>query len=429
MVFHKTFVVRILILIIVGTLLTRCTDATGPDSSTATGQSRTATSTPLRPTDTPSASITSTREPEIAETRETTTPTPIPGPTDSSSERGESTSVPAPTPTGTRTQQGEETNVVNAPLVVGLVHIDPETFTQIDNEGLYLAELDGKVIDRLTSNNTDYAEPTWSPACRQIAFVGNPETITDVYYSQLFTMTVAGERNPTRVETPLQSHRSPAWSPNGEFLLFAGDDGESTQIYTYSLREQKITQLTTEGNNYEPDWSPDNASIVFVSDRDENGPFSTSIYIMNADGSEQRRLLPHFWGADPSTFDEPGIYNPQSPAWSPDGQWIAFRVTEDVKDREAGKIYVTSLDGSDIRRVVPGNRRNDDTGSEDFYFIFESEPSWSPDGQQILYLRSHPFRDESAICIVDLFSGENVCNSIDRQEIIWSADWCSVVGE
>lgn len=47
-----------------------------------------------------------------------------------------------------------------------------------------------------------------------------------------------------------------------------------------------------------------------------------------------------------------------NPVWSPDGQWIAFHVTENVNSREADKIYIMTNDSLDARPITPGDRRN-----------------------------------------------------------------------
>jgi TolB protein len=80
-----------------------------------------------------------------------------------------------------------------------------------------------------------------------------------------------------------------------------------------------VTRLTNNTyDDYSPTWSPDGQQIVFCSTRqDTNGDGSINyhdaahLYIMNADGSDQRPLT-----------DDPAIY--QEPAWSPNGRWIVF---------------------------------------------------------------------------------------------------------
>ncbi len=78
---------------------------------------------------------------------------------------------------------------------------------------------------------------------------------------------------------------------------------------------------------------------------------------MNADGSGRRRGSP--------TTRLPTT----TPAWSPDGQQIAFASIRDGND----EIYVMNADGTGADRAAPNNA------------AFDFEPAWSPDGQQIAF--------------------------------------------
>jgi dipeptidyl aminopeptidase/acylaminoacyl peptidase len=97
-----------------------------------------------------------------------------------------------------------------------------------------------------------------------------------------------------------------------------------------------------------PAWSPDGNQIAF-----ERG---NSLYVMNADGSNVRNITNG--GLD------------YEPAWSPDGKRIAFASQRGSQ----WQIYTVNADGSNLKRVSPM------AGG------FKLEPMWSADGRRIAYL-------------------------------------------
>src|SRR3954452_7734468 len=100
-----------------------------------------------------------------------------------------------------------------------------------------------------------------------------------------------------------------------------------------------------------PAWSPDGNRIAFESLADGK----RSIWVMQADGQGLRRLT-----------EATGLAADSSPAWSPDGNRIAY-----ASDRDGNsEIYAVGADGSDLRRLT-SNTAND------------GFPAWSPDGSKI----------------------------------------------
>ncbi len=158
-------------------------------------------------------------------------------------------------------------------------------------------------------------------------------------------------------------HAEPAVGAPGGDIFVADADG-SNPIALTNLPSKELT----------PAWSPDGATIAFISDRDDG---RYQLFLMNPDGSNQTRI-----GRTGGTE-----YNP---TWSPDSEWLAF--FSSVNDTDW--VYVTRRDAAESRRVARG--------------VF---PSWSPDGASILYDRADsifattPDGAAEVLLIVDGFAG------------------------
>jgi dipeptidyl aminopeptidase/acylaminoacyl peptidase len=138
-------------------------------------------------------------------------------------------------------------------------------------------------------------------------------------------------------------------------IAFASDRDGDLEIYVVKPDGTGLTRLThSSGSDTSPAWSPDGQQIAFV----RNTGTGRSIVVMNADGSDQRVIA-----AAPSGGSHP--------AWSPDGSTIAF---ESVRHGGVADIYLMSADGSNPRRLAA-------TSTTDW------GPEWSPDGLRVAFAR------------------------------------------
>ena len=148
-------------------------------------------------------------------------------------------------------------------------------------------------------------------------------------------------------------------------IAFVSQRDGNPEIYIMDADGGNQRRLTNHRDrDWSPSWSPDGKQIAFVSDRDGHvhvlhGWSTSEIYVMDADGSSQQNLTnnPH---------------NDRSPSWSPDGRRIVFQSDRD-NDRDHNiEIYVMDADGSNPQRLT-------NNPTEDEY------PAWSPDGRRIVF--------------------------------------------
>jgi TolB protein len=144
---------------------------------------------------------------------------------------------------------------------------------------LYSLNLKDSRLKKLTSSYGINVSPAVSPDSKSIAFVsdrgGNP---------QIYIMRKDGT-DVRRVTFEGSYNTSPCWSPRGDKIIFSGRRG-TNQIFMVNPDGSGLTQLTSQGNNEDPSFSPDGRYISFSSDR-EGGK---GIYIMRANGENQRRI-------------------------------------------------------------------------------------------------------------------------------------------
>ena len=229
---------------------------------------------------------------------------------------------------------------------------------------IYVMSSDGGETRRLTNDATPDGTPAWSPDGERIAFAHTPGSGSGAAKGVIVVMDADGSG---RVELTDHSDTqdfvydsSPAWSPDGSLIAFTrarftGSGKGGVAIYTVdpaSGEEHPVIEDAAE-----PAWSPDGRSIAFTSTRDRFGEtcfhecgVSAEIYVAAADGTGVQRV----------TTSEA---SDQSPAWSPDGELVAFSSDRSGRDAHEYEIYAMSADGGDVRRLTTNH-------------VWELEPAW-----------------------------------------------------
>ena len=148
------------------------------------------------------------------------------------------------------------------------------------------------------------SEANWSPDGSLIAYTRDADD------EAIYVMRADGTHQRPVVAIPGLGVDEVDWSPDGRRLVFSGYDGDQYDIYAANADGSGVVRLTGDPeDDYYAEWSRDGSKIAFVSERTDE---RAQIYVMNADGTDQHRLV-----ADADGWDI-------RPAWSPDGTKIAF---------------------------------------------------------------------------------------------------------
>jgi Tol biopolymer transport system component len=147
-------------------------------------------------------------------------------------------------------------------------------------------------------------------------------------------------------------------------ILFDSERDVRRHIFRMQLDGGEVAQLTSGAAIQErPAISPDGSTIAYAEFVDADLGADSGLHLANADGTRPRALTKGGKGG-PSGGDT-------SPAFSPDGRWVAFQRAVDF-DAGTGGLFLIRTDGSGERRLT------DDT-------LGAGSPRWSPDGKRILF--------------------------------------------
>ena len=217
--------------------------------------------------------------------------------------------------------------------------------TRQGTDELWVADLQGngqRKIVHARPRSVRYAStgnPAWSPDDRWI-YLDRAAQGPNEICGWIYRVRPDG-RSLRRVTRGVHIDSRPAPAPDGRRIALTNGGcepgAECCWIGVVDLGGNPTSGLkmpTTRGAQFGPSWSPDGARLAFeVSDLDVG---TSSIRVVDRDGSHLARITPR------------GL-NAEEPAWSPDGEWIAFVAWR----KGAGyDLYVVHPDGSGLQRVT-----------------------------------------------------------------------------
>jgi Tol biopolymer transport system component len=217
---------------------------------------------------------------------------------------------------------------------------------------LFVMNADGTGERRLTDTPAAEGYPSWSPDGRQIAYeADDPAGNFDVYLMN------ADGTNVRRLTTDPHRDVAPAWSPDGTRIAFMSDRvGPEFDVFLMDADGSHVTAVTHGGTNWFPQFSPDGSLLAFHAGRDVN--------VFNLITNTIARL---------TTDPDNGMY----PSWSPDGKRLAFMSWRNGKT----ELFTMNADGSNQARLLsmPTGSALDPRWSPDgTHIVFVNAPETTP---------------------------------------------------
>jgi TolB protein len=213
---------------------------------------------------------------------------------------------------------------------------------------IWVMDYDGANQHQVTHLKSISLTPRWSPDVSRIAFTCYVPTPQICMYSVDLNKLVSFPHF-------RGTNSAPTWSPDGTQIMFSSSMSGAPELYKINANGGRPTRLTFFGaGTTSPAWNlKTGQTVAFVSDRSG----IPKLYLMNADGTNTVPL------------DLPDMGYLIDPAWSPNGQLLAFSWQRPDGNYD---IYVMDIGSREILQITRDSGRNE-------------RPSWAPDGRHIVF--------------------------------------------
>lgn len=225
--------------------------------------------------------------------------------------------------------------------------------TRSGNKEIWAMDYDGANQHELTSLKSIALTPRWSPDATRIAFTCYPTAGAILSAQICMYSTITGKLLtwPRHAGT----NSAPAWSPDGTKLMFMSSMYGNPELFTSDPDGGHLQRLTrSTGASTSAVFNPKTGQqVAFVSDRGG----VPQLYTMDADGGDVQKV------------DLPDMGYVIDPAWSPNGQLLAFSWRRPNGNYD---LYVMDVASHALVELTRDAGRNE-------------RPSWAPDGRHIVF--------------------------------------------
>jgi TolB protein len=156
-----------------------------------------------------------------------------------------------------------------------------------------------------------------------------------------------------------------SWSPDSKELVYS----MAGSLWRQKLESTEASQLTDgPGYDYQPDWSPDGKSVVFVSYQKD----AMELWLLDVATGKSQQLT------------SGGAVNVE-PRWSPDGKKLVWVSTQ---DNRRFHVFVADVSGNSLQNVTRLTRETKSSLPRYYYSAYDMEinPVWTRDGKEILFV-------------------------------------------